>query len=170
MKLIHHVGQSGDVTEMKRVSMGDFSVLTYNTAGARGRRGLSRLEGGPWLPVSPSTHAVVPCTVGAPDEHRDLGHVGAGDRRHHLGSVLSDPTGFVLPAHHEALTQGRSRHTTTNKKTNTSKQTHVKIHAFQKTSREIKCLTNQKTTLSSQFLPSYPTSDRACPLLNTELG
>lgn len=54
------------------------------------------------VPVGSATHAVVPGSVGPPDNDGDLGDVGARHCRHHFGSVFGDSSSFVLPAHHEA--------------------------------------------------------------------
>src|SRR5215813_1437634 len=54
-----------------------------------------------WVEGAPA-HAVIARAVGAADDHRELGHVGARHRRYHLGSVLGDAAGLVLAADHEA--------------------------------------------------------------------
>src|SRR5215831_15613233 len=52
--------------------------------------------------VGPAAHRVVARAERAADDHRELRHPGAGDRGDHLGAVLGDAVGLVLPADHEA--------------------------------------------------------------------
>src|SRR5258706_7818647 len=55
----------------------------------------ARVEGAP-------AHAVVARAERAADDHGELRHLRARDRRHHLGAVLGDAAVLVLLAHHEA--------------------------------------------------------------------
>ena len=52
--------------------------------------------------VGAAGHRVVPGAEAAADDHRELRHLGAGDRGHHLRPVLGDAAGLVLAADHEA--------------------------------------------------------------------
>src|SRR6266581_1042504 len=51
--------------------------------------------------VGPPAHAVIAGAVGAADDQRELRHLRAGDRRHHLGAVLGDAARLVIAADHE---------------------------------------------------------------------
>src|SRR5260221_1332972 len=55
----------------------------------------ARIEGAP-------AHAVVARAERAADDHGELRHLRARDRRNHLGAVLGDAAVLVLLAHHEA--------------------------------------------------------------------
>src|SRR6202521_3835933 len=52
--------------------------------------------------VGAPAHASVAGAVAPADDQRDLRHLRAGHRRHHLGAVLGNAAGLVLPPHHEA--------------------------------------------------------------------
>src|SRR5690606_22475719 len=53
-----------------------------------------------WV-VGAAAHAVIARPEAAADDEGELGHLGAGDRRHELGAVLGDPAMLVLSTHHE---------------------------------------------------------------------
>src|SRR6266699_570433 len=52
--------------------------------------------------VGPPAHTVIAGAVGSPDDQGELGHLRAGDRRHHLGAVLGDAARLIFTADHEA--------------------------------------------------------------------
>ena len=52
-------------------------------------------------PVSPAAHSVIPGTVRASDDERQLGDLSASHGRDQLGSVLGDAAGLGIAAHHE---------------------------------------------------------------------
>ena len=52
--------------------------------------------------IGAPAHAVIAGAVGAADDERDLRHLRAGDRGHHLGAVLGDAARLVFAADHEA--------------------------------------------------------------------
>ena len=54
-----------------------------------------------YSPICPAAHAVVAGAIRPADEDSELGHVGAGHRRHHLSTVLSDTARLRLTTHHE---------------------------------------------------------------------
>ena len=52
--------------------------------------------------IGATAHAVVAGAKAAADDHRELGHLRAGDGRDHLGAVARDAFVLVLAADHEA--------------------------------------------------------------------
>ncbi len=51
--------------------------------------------------VGATAHAIVSRAIRPTDDNRELGHLGRGDRRHHLGAVLGYAARLELAAHHE---------------------------------------------------------------------
>ena len=85
----------GDVVAPNlRQHIGRLIAAHHRDAGVRPDEEEARAEGAP-------AHAVVARAETAADQHRQLRYRRRRHRRHHLGAVLGDAAGLVLPADHE---------------------------------------------------------------------